>query len=54
VVNEDSNASFPSPAPPSDDSQGAEDSLQSFPEKRTERKRTASGSGKYDDNSLLS
>lgn len=45
VVNEDSNASFPSPAPPSDDSQGADgDSLQSFPEKSKERKRTASGS----------
>lgn len=45
VVNEDSNASFPSPAPPSDDSQGAnDDSLQSFPRKSQERKRSASGS----------
>jgi len=43
VVNEDSNASFPSPAPPSDDSQGADDSLQSFPDKQKERKRTNSG-----------
>lgn len=42
VVNEDSNASFPSPAPPSDDSQGADDSLQSFPSKTTERKRSSS------------
>ena len=42
-MNEDSNASFPSPAPPSEDSQG-NDSLTGFPEKKSDRKRTASGS----------
>lgn len=43
TLNEDSNASFPSPAPPSEDSQG-NDSMPGFPEKKAERKRTASGS----------
>jgi len=42
-LSEDSNASFPSPVPPSEDSQG-NDSLPGFPEKKPERKRTASGS----------
>jgi len=42
-LSEDSNASFPSPVPPSEDSQG-NDSLPGFPEKKQERKRTASGS----------
>jgi len=43
-LSEDSNASFPSPVPPSEDSQGGNDSLPGFPEKKVERKRTASGS----------
>lgn len=42
LLNEDSNASFPSPAPPSEDSQD-NDSYQGFPEKKEKRKRTASG-----------
>jgi len=41
-MNEDSNASFPSPVPPSEDSQG-NDSLTGYPEKKGERKRTPSG-----------
>ena len=44
-LNEDSNASFPSPAAPSEDSQG-NDSMQGFPRKPKERKRTASGNCK--------
>lgn len=43
AMSEDSNASFPSPVPPSEDSQGGNDSLPGFPEKKGERKRTASG-----------
>jgi len=42
-LSEDSNASFPSPVPPSEDSQGGNDSLPGFPEKKSERKRTPSG-----------
>ena len=53
MVNEDSNASFPSPAPPSDDSQGADDSLQSFPDKQKERKRTNSGGNGMYANGIL-
>lgn len=47
-MNEDSNASYPSPAPPSEDSQEA-DSNQGFnPDKKNNtRKRTASGSCKF-------
>jgi len=43
-MNDDSNASFPSPAPPSEDSQGG-DSMLDFPEKKNDRKRRASEAG---------
>lgn len=42
-INEDSNASYPSPAPPS------EDSNLGFPNKKSTRKRTASGNSKQNE-----